>query len=82
MCAEDDLKSIGIPLGPRKKILKFVAERQRVKAAAPTDPQPISQQMEGPATLPAIERLSVQPQFERQYSWYVVFTTVTISSVV
>ena len=38
MCSEDDLKSIGLPLGPRKKILKFVAERER-KLAEKAKPQ-------------------------------------------
>ena len=43
MCSEDDLKSIGLPLGPRKKILKFVAERERKQAekAKPQVQEPV-----------------------------------------
>lgn len=33
MCSEEDLKSIGLPLGPRKKILKFVKEKEQKEAA-------------------------------------------------
>lgn len=27
MCSGDDLKELGIPLGPRKKMLSFIAEQ-------------------------------------------------------
>uniref|UniRef100_A0AAQ5Z949 DDHD domain-containing protein n=1 Tax=Amphiprion ocellaris TaxID=80972 RepID=A0AAQ5Z949_AMPOC len=36
MCTIEDLKEMGIPLGPRKKIAKFVKERLNKLAAAPT----------------------------------------------
>ena len=29
MCNEDDLKEGGLPLGPRKKLLKFLEDRKR-----------------------------------------------------
>ncbi|XP_067928584.1 phospholipase DDHD2-like [Watersipora subatra] len=41
MCSEEDLKSIGLPLGPRKKILKFVAEREKQAEVKVERPEPV-----------------------------------------
>ncbi|KAG5831510.1 hypothetical protein ANANG_G00304460 [Anguilla anguilla] len=51
MCTVDDLKEMGIPLGPRKKIAKFVKERaskqekaaQRALVAPPAPQAPLTQ---------------------------------------
>jgi len=66
MCSEDDLKSIGLPLGPRKKILKFIADReQKEKAKEPVAaaPAPVVA-----ALPPAVDRLTIA-QPSRQVSW-------------
>ena len=34
MCSEDDLKSIGLPMGPRKKLMGFLKEHEASLAAA------------------------------------------------
>jgi hypothetical protein len=31
LCTEDDLKEGGLPLGPRKKLLKFLEDRKRAR---------------------------------------------------
>lgn len=39
MCTVDDLKEMGIPLGPRKKLAKFVKEKAAKQAAQQTAPE-------------------------------------------
>lgn len=73
MLTEDDLKSIGIPLGPRKKILKFVIERQKrnseTVAPEPAAPKPVSEAASLPA---AVSELSLQNNdVNRNNSWLV-----------
>ena len=66
MCSEDDLKSIGLPLGPRKKILKFVADREK-SAAAKTE------QVQSLVAEPLTESQLVQPvipELNRTHSWW------------
>lgn len=37
MCTIEDLKEMGIPLGPRKKIAKFVKERVNKQVGVPVE---------------------------------------------
>ena len=41
MCTVEDLKEMGIPLGPRKKIAKFVKERVNKLVRLPIPPAPV-----------------------------------------
>src|SRR3954471_11919467 len=41
LLSEHDLHQLGIPLGPRKKLLKAIAELNGVETSAPTTPAPI-----------------------------------------
>ncbi|XP_030627270.1 SEC23-interacting protein [Chanos chanos] len=55
MCTVDDLKEMNIPLGPRKKLAKFVKERaakQAAHRAAPEKPVAKEESKEAPPTQP------------------------------
>ena len=43
MCSEDDLKSIGLPLGPRKKLMGFLKEHEQSLSKAVVAPTPVQQ---------------------------------------
>ncbi|XP_059928482.1 SEC23-interacting protein isoform X2 [Gadus macrocephalus] len=57
MCTVEDLKEMGIPLGPRKKIAKFVKERVNKLAAEAQRAQEVSQEVV-PAPAPAVAPLA------------------------
>uniref|UniRef100_A0A8C5BEG4 SEC23 interacting protein n=1 Tax=Gadus morhua TaxID=8049 RepID=A0A8C5BEG4_GADMO len=57
MCTVEDLKEMGIPLGPRKKIAKFVKERVNKLAAEAQRAQEESQEVV-PAPAPAVAPLA------------------------
>lgn len=65
MCSEDDLKSIGLPLGPRKKILKFVADREKAEAAK-SEPVAVTEPVNT-----SLAPSAVTPDLNRSHSWLV-----------
>ncbi|KAF6025071.1 hypothetical protein EB796_016615 [Bugula neritina] len=73
MCSEEDLKSIGLPLGPRKKILKFVAEREAKSAAACK----VEQEPALPVTSSADTGMTQPADLSRQLSWLMETTSNT-----
>lgn len=62
MCGEDDLKSIGLPLGPRKKILKYIAEREKKLQETPSVQQE-------PEDENSKSFQTAMPDLSRQPSW-------------
>ena len=45
MCSEEDLKSIGLPLGPRKKMMGFLKEHEaNLKVAKAAEVAPLPEQ--------------------------------------
>ncbi|CAL8257070.1 unnamed protein product [Lota lota] len=61
MCTVEDLKEMGIPLGPRKKIAKFVKERVNKLAAQEKKAQEVSQEVvPTPAATPLADTVAMK----------------------
>lgn len=66
LCTELDLKELGIPLGPRKKILSFVKSKRNQKVCTVNPVQNSSQESEESLTLDSVQLTTHQTAEEKE----------------
>jgi len=75
MCTEDDLKSIGLPLGPRKKLMGFLKEHEAsLKAAKAAETVPAPEPFVTPEpSKPVDDSVSIFQPSDRVFAFFVIF---------